>query len=438
MLKKLILLVVITLCLSGIAVNSVEASYRVVIDDVLLQLNEPPIIQNGRTLVPVSQLVNSIGGRSVWENGRAYIHYQEIVLELIPGESTAFVHISGAPKETKQLEVPAQLINSRVYVPLRFVAETIGGQIAIEGYTIFISTTGNPEINYDYVTYEKVVAQPVQENQQAKQEGLLSYLGKEVAEIIALLGQPIDSGYFQGAYYLRYDYITLFSQSSSTKDKIIFSIAVTGDDGELFGITPNMTEEEVKQVLGKPQEQYDDEYYSEEYSWSYTIEKWLVRIIFHDGKGSTVSTIQVIDEELLEVAQIQENQESKQAALLAFKQKAENGPNYEKLKKSAARLIGTPVYFTGRVLQALELENDTLLLVDTGVALLLDIDTKQKLIAVFIEGYVDVLDNDYVYLWGTVREHFVYETVQGHIKTVPAINLVTFERNKRFIEHFQN
>lgn len=87
----------------------------------------PPIIDKGRTLVPVRFLLEAMGAQVEWrgDNGAVYIYLEDLSIELVMGSYTARLNGRIVP-----LEAPARLIGSRAYVPLRFVAENLGATVS--------------------------------------------------------------------------------------------------------------------------------------------------------------------------------------------------------------------------------------------------------------------------------------------------------------------
>jgi peptide/nickel transport system substrate-binding protein len=86
-----------------------------------------PTIQNGRTLVPMRAIFEALGATVHWDDAtrtiRAYRREDAIILEL--GNRTAWVN--GPPR---QLDVAPVAVDGRTMVPLRFVAEALGAEVA--------------------------------------------------------------------------------------------------------------------------------------------------------------------------------------------------------------------------------------------------------------------------------------------------------------------
>lgn len=102
-----------------------------------------PVIENGRTLVPVRAVLESFGADVVWNEAArtVVIKLGEIKMELAVGKGTARLNGWILP-----LDVPVKIIGNRTFVPLRFVAENLGAEVYWDGKgrTIFLTFTGVP------------------------------------------------------------------------------------------------------------------------------------------------------------------------------------------------------------------------------------------------------------------------------------------------------
>lgn len=100
---------------------------QIIIDDIEFVLDSKPVMKNNRVLVSFGQIVDYMGGDTNWNNKTKTmtVAYKEkkIVLENNKYEGT----VNGSKK---QLDVPVQIINGRVYVPLRFVSEGLGANVS--------------------------------------------------------------------------------------------------------------------------------------------------------------------------------------------------------------------------------------------------------------------------------------------------------------------
>lgn len=85
-----------------------------------------PVMIQGRTLLPMRVLFQALGADVDWDQGtNTAIGFRDGIEICIPiGSSSPTVN----SKATK-IDVPAQLINGRTYIPLRFVGEALGDEV---------------------------------------------------------------------------------------------------------------------------------------------------------------------------------------------------------------------------------------------------------------------------------------------------------------------
>ncbi len=86
----------------------------------------PPVIKDGRTLIPVRAITQGLGAEVDWDEKNRIVTVTkgdiEIKFDLEYGE----VYING---EEADIDVPPGLINNRVFVPLRFISEVFGEKV---------------------------------------------------------------------------------------------------------------------------------------------------------------------------------------------------------------------------------------------------------------------------------------------------------------------
>ncbi|MDR0569865.1 MAG: WG repeat-containing protein [Clostridiales Family XIII bacterium] len=115
--------------------NPVMQAYdvKIVVDGRQVYTDRPPVIRDGRTLVPVRAAAEALGFTVDWLSASktAVIQNSERILRLTVGEPAASLNIfdDGLPAESVPLDVRAQIINDRTFVPLRFVAENFGAEV---------------------------------------------------------------------------------------------------------------------------------------------------------------------------------------------------------------------------------------------------------------------------------------------------------------------
>ncbi len=93
---------------------------------------DQPVIVEGRTLLPMRDLFQALGAVVGWDGVTSTAIGSRDGIEVrIPIGSTTPT-INGKPTT---IQVPAQLINNRTYIPLRFVGEALGDDVKWEGET---------------------------------------------------------------------------------------------------------------------------------------------------------------------------------------------------------------------------------------------------------------------------------------------------------------
>jgi len=82
-----------------------------------------PVIQGGRTLLPIRALIEALGGTVAWDADKrqAAVELNGTKIEMTVGSKT--VTVNGTERET---DVAPCIVNGRTMLPLRFVAENLG------------------------------------------------------------------------------------------------------------------------------------------------------------------------------------------------------------------------------------------------------------------------------------------------------------------------
>jgi hypothetical protein len=97
-------------------------------------IDSPPVIQDGRTLIPIRLIAEALGAEIDWDNASEdrpmtiYLALNGETLSFPIGEVTPQLAALG-------MDVPAQIINDRTMVPLRFVSEFFGAVVNWDNVT---------------------------------------------------------------------------------------------------------------------------------------------------------------------------------------------------------------------------------------------------------------------------------------------------------------
>lgn len=101
-------------------------------------LDQPPIIENGRTLVPFRFVGESIGAKIEWDSVKKAVSYElgltKIILTI--GSNTAYVN-----NVATKLDVAPKILSGRTLVPIRFISESVGAKVDWDGSKKLVTIT---------------------------------------------------------------------------------------------------------------------------------------------------------------------------------------------------------------------------------------------------------------------------------------------------------
>ncbi len=141
--KRWIAALIAVCLLCPAAVFAQDSGVRVTLNGADLSFDVPPVLENGRTLVPLRAIFEALGADVYWieetETVVAVKNDRKVILSLgdvllyrltIPEGAdvpTVAYHISTAP--FVMLDVPAKEIDGRTLVPLRAVSDALGAEV---------------------------------------------------------------------------------------------------------------------------------------------------------------------------------------------------------------------------------------------------------------------------------------------------------------------
>lgn len=109
-------------CLTAILLTASVSAVNLYVDTEMIETDVPPVVVDGRTLVPVRAIFEALGATVEWDQ-------ETQTATGIRGDTTVIIQIDNTTAyvngEEKTLDVPAQLIDSRTLVPARFVSEAL-------------------------------------------------------------------------------------------------------------------------------------------------------------------------------------------------------------------------------------------------------------------------------------------------------------------------
>ncbi|MGN1116806.1 MAG: stalk domain-containing protein [Candidatus Ornithomonoglobus sp.] len=94
--------------------------------------NQYPIIDGSTTMIPVRAISEMLGAEVGWDPAEqhVYISSGDKLIDLYVGDDTGYIN-----DEPYEIECSAEMMNNRVLVPLRFVAEALGVSVEWNGET---------------------------------------------------------------------------------------------------------------------------------------------------------------------------------------------------------------------------------------------------------------------------------------------------------------
>ncbi len=113
---------------------------QVLVNDVPVVFDQPPIIKNDRTLVPLRAIFEALGAEVTWDETTRTVYSQK-------DDTTAALTIDSdklvVNGTARPLDVPAVIINNRTLVPVRAVSEAFSCNVSWNGETrtVAISTS---------------------------------------------------------------------------------------------------------------------------------------------------------------------------------------------------------------------------------------------------------------------------------------------------------
>lgn len=95
----------------------------VIVNDKAINFDQPPIIDDGRTLVPIRAVTEALGAHVDWDqlSGTVTAQRGKTDITLTIGSDKAYIN-----GNVTELDAPAKIINERALIPLRFIAEGFG------------------------------------------------------------------------------------------------------------------------------------------------------------------------------------------------------------------------------------------------------------------------------------------------------------------------
>ncbi|WP_313339149.1 beta-propeller domain-containing protein [Sedimentibacter sp.] len=127
-----------------------DTNISVYVDNEKIDFDVNPIIENGRTLIPLRGVFEKLGAKVDWNKNisEAVIKDKSNEIQMLLGKNKVMVN-----GEIKDIDVPTKMINSRTFAPLRFITENLGHDIKWDDSTnsVYITKKDNVPISQNKI-----------------------------------------------------------------------------------------------------------------------------------------------------------------------------------------------------------------------------------------------------------------------------------------------
>lgn len=122
---------------------SQQSPITVLLNGEKLSFDVEPYIKDGRTLVPFRGILEALGAEVIWNPDEKSVTTKSKTTEIYLKIGSNETLVNG----TKVIiDVPAEITNSRTFVPLRFIAENLGATVLWDGTTRTVTIEYKSEI----------------------------------------------------------------------------------------------------------------------------------------------------------------------------------------------------------------------------------------------------------------------------------------------------
>ena len=145
------LIITLTIFCQLLVPVALATNISVIVDGIQVSFDQPPTIENGRTLVPMRDIFGALGASIAWDEEQltAIAVKNGITIKIPIGSQT--IQKNGT---SINIDVPAKIINDRTFIPLRAVAESFDCSVEWNDSTQEITVCTKIESTDTY--YEKL------------------------------------------------------------------------------------------------------------------------------------------------------------------------------------------------------------------------------------------------------------------------------------------
>lgn len=121
-----------------------EQEITVLLNGKKIEFDVAPVIENGRTLVPLRAIFEELDMEVTYDNGVITAEKEGLEIDLSVDSDIAYVG-----GEQKTLDVPSRIVDGRTLVPLRFVGESTGLTVDYNGETRIVTMNDLPNMTLE-------------------------------------------------------------------------------------------------------------------------------------------------------------------------------------------------------------------------------------------------------------------------------------------------
>jgi len=117
-----------------------------------VKFNVPPVIKEGRTLIPVRAIMNGLGAEVTWDEAAKTVTIVRDGVTVVVTLDSRVITVNG---EEQEMDVPAQLISNSTFVPIRFVAQALNMNVDWDEETGTVDIGDGTETTTDETTTDE-------------------------------------------------------------------------------------------------------------------------------------------------------------------------------------------------------------------------------------------------------------------------------------------
>jgi len=121
---------------------------KLIIDQEQVEITPAPIIENGRTLVPIRLISEKLGALVNWEQESRTIHIQKGERSVLLRLDNRLIDFRGVTPIYSLADVAPKLIGDRTFVPLRLVSNALGVSIDWDGNSRTIKVNSKEAVDF--------------------------------------------------------------------------------------------------------------------------------------------------------------------------------------------------------------------------------------------------------------------------------------------------